>query len=476
MRAAIAEIKPATPFPDEALVVDPDLLRKYGGAGPRYTSYPTADRFVEAFDGETHRHWLGHRNIGGFTRPLGLYVHVPFCDTLCFYCACNKIATRDHERAVRYVNYLQKEIALVSGALAANDRRIVKMHWGGGTPTFLGDEESSRLVRSLREHFEFDPKGEYAIEIDPRKVDAQRIRHLGGLGFNRMSVGVQDFDIHVQRAVNRVQSLEQTREVIDAARASGFRSLNLDLIYGLPKQTLEGFARTLERVIECDPDRIALYGYAHLPKAFYPQRRIHEADLPSPEVKLELMTGAIRRLTDAGYVYIGMDHFAKPTDDLAVVQRQGRLTRDFQGYSAGGDTDLAALGTSAISKIGPTYAQNVKTLDDYYRALEEGRLPTLRGIQLSADDLVRRAVIQALACHFQLAKESIEIAHLIDFDRYFAWEMEELEKLEQDGLVELDDEWIRVTPRGRLLVRCVCMVFDKYLRMAEQRAQYSRVM
>ncbi|HSN19867.1 MAG TPA: oxygen-independent coproporphyrinogen III oxidase [Usitatibacter sp.] len=465
-----------TQFTDEALVVDTGLLRKYGGAGPRYTSYPTADRFVETFDGEAHRHWLGHRSVGGFTRPLGLYVHVPFCDTLCFYCACNKIATRDHERAVRYVNYLQKEIALVAGALAPNDRRIVKMHWGGGTPTFLGDDESARLVRSLREHFDFDPAGEYAIEIDPRKVDAGRIRHLATLGFNRMSVGVQDFNIEVQRAVNRVQSLEQTREVIDAARANGFRSVNMDLIFGLPKQTVPGFAETLERVIECDPDRIALYAYAHLPKAFYPQRRIQEADLPAPEVKLELMTGAIRRLREAGYVYIGMDHFAKPTDDLAVAQRRGRLTRDFQGYSAGGDTDLAALGTSAISKIGPTYAQNVKTLDAYYKALDDGCMPTLRGIQLTPDDLVRRAVIQALACHFQLAKESIEIAHLIEFDRYFAWELEALKKLEADGLVELDDEWIHVTPRGRLLVRCVCMVFDKYLRAAEQRAQYSRVM
>ena len=464
------------PFADDALVVDTSLLRKYGGAGPRYTSYPTADRFVEAFDAETHRHWLGHRSIGGFTRPLGLYVHVPFCDTLCFYCACNKIATRDHERAVRYVGYLQKEIRQVAEALDRNDRRIVKMHWGGGTPTFLGDSESARLVQTLRNHFDFDPAGEYAIEIDPRKVDAQRIQYLGVLGFNRISVGVQDFNPEVQRAVNRVQSLAQTREVIDAARASGFRSVNLDLIYGLPKQTLEGFAETLERVIECDPDRVALYGYAHLPKAFYPQRRIHEADLPAPEVKLELMTSAIRRLAEAGYVYIGMDHFAKPTDDLAVAQRQGRLTRDFQGYSAGGDTDLAALGTSAISRIGPTYAQNVRTLDEYYSALDDARFPTLRGIQLTADDLVRRAVIQALACHFQLAKESIEIAHLVEFDRYFAAEMQELARLEDDGLVELEDEWIRVTPRGRLLVRCVCMVFDKYLRMAEQRAQYSRVM
>ncbi len=472
---AVVEAPRAARLPEEALVVDASLLRKYGGAGPRYTSYPTADRFVEAFDGEAHRHWLGHRSVGGFTRPLGLYVHVPFCDTLCFYCACNKIATRDHERAVRYVGYLEKEIALAAAALAPGDRRIVKMHWGGGTPTFLGEEQSERLVSALRAQFDFDPAGEYAIEIDPRKVDAARIRHLAAIGFNRISVGVQDFDPEVQRAVNRVQSIARTREVIDAARASGMRSVNLDLIYGLPKQTAEGFAATLERVIECDPDRIALYSYAHLPKAFKPQRRIHEEDLPTPEAKLELMTGAIRRLAAAGYVYIGMDHFAKPGDELAVAQRKGRLTRDFQGYSSGGDTDLVAFGTSAIGRLGPTYAQNVKTLDEFYTRLDEGVLPTLRGIQLSADDLARRAVIQALASHFRLAKESIELAHLLDFDRYFAWELGELGKLEADGLVELDPEWIQVTPRGRLLVRSVCMVFDKYLRSAGPRAQYSRV-
>ncbi len=476
MNPAIAHAAPpSNPGLDDSLVIDTELLRKYGGAGPRYTSYPTADRFVEAFDAEAHGHWLANRNIGGFARPLGLYVHVPFCDTLCFYCACNKIATRDHSRAVKYVEYLQREIKLVARALG-DDRRIMKMHWGGGTPTFLGDSESARLMQSIRNAFDLDPAGEYAIEIDPRKVDAQRIAYLGALGFNRISVGVQDFNPEVQRAVNRVQSLAQTREVIESARVNGFRSVNLDLIYGLPKQTVAGFAETLQRVLECDPDRVALYSYAHLPKAFQPQRRILEADLPSPEVKLELMTSAIRRLGEAGYVYIGMDHFAKPTDDLAIAQRKGRLTRDFQGYSTGGDCGLAGLGVSAISKVGPTYAQNVKTLDEYYGALDLDRMPILRGIELTADDLVRRAVIQALACHFQLAKESIEIAHLIEFDRYFANEMKDLKRLEDDGLVELDSDWIHVTPRGRLLVRCVCMVFDKYLRAAEQRAQYSRVM
>ena len=460
---------------DAPLVIDAELIRKYGGNGPRYTSYPTADRFVEAFDARAYRHWLGNRNIGGFARPLGLYVHVPFCDTLCFYCACNKIATKDHAKAHRYVTYLGREIEQVSAALGG-DRRISRMHWGGGTPTFLGDEESERLMGFIRARFDLDRNGEYAIEVDPRKVGAGRIAFLGKLGFNRISIGVQDFDPAVQRAVNRIQSVEETRTVIDAARANGFKSVNMDLIFGLPKQTLEGFAGTLERVLECGPDRIALYSYAHLPTVFKPQMRILAADLPRPEVKLELMTRAMRRLEAAGYVHIGMDHFAKPTDELAVAQRQGRLVRDFQGYACGGETDLIGLGVSAIGKIGPTYCQNVKALDEYYGMLDRGALPILRGIEVTPDDLARRAVIQALACHFSVAKESIAIAHLLDFDRYFAAEMKDLERLADDGLVELEDEWIHVTPAGRLLVRAVCMVFDRYLRQAEQRSLYSRVM
>lgn len=458
-----------------ALVVDAALLRKYGGNGPRYTSYPTADRFVEAFDAAAYRHWLKNRRVGGFSRPLGLYVHVPFCDTLCFYCACNKIATKDQARARKYVTYLEREVELVA-ACVEGDRKVAKMHWGGGTPTFLSEEDSARLVSRLRATFDFDPKGEYAIEIDPRRAGPDRIAFLAGLGFNRLSIGVQDFDPVVQKAVNRIQTLAQTRAVIDAGREYGYTSINMDLIFGLPKQTLEGFGASLERVIECDPDRIALYSYAHLPSVFKPQRRIVDADLPTPAVKLELMTRAIERLGEAGYVHIGMDHFAKPDDELAVAQRHGRLTRDFQGYSTGGDCDLIGLGVSAISKVGPTYSQSLKELESYYACIDRGELPVLRGIQLSQDDLVRRAVIQALACHFALAKESIEIAYLIDFERYFAAEMSDLARLEEDGLVGLDDGWITVTPRGRLLVRAVCMVFDKYLRAVEQRAQYSRVM
>ena len=472
---AYVEASQLHPPGTEGPIVDPEMVRKYGGNGPRYTSYPTADRFVEAFDAEAYANWLGRRDIGGFTRPLGLYVHVPFCDTLCFYCACNKIAAKDRARGTRYVDYLLREAALVAAKLKGS-RRISKMHWGGGTPTFLLPADSARLVDGLKTLFDFDPNGEYAIEIDPRKADAERIAHLATLGFNRLSIGVQDFDAEVQKAVNRIQSVEQTREVIEAGRRHGFRSINMDLIYGLPRQTLEGFGRTLDQVIACSPDRVALYGYAHLPTAFKPQIRIVSSELPRPELKLELMTLAIRRLSEAGYVYIGMDHFAKPDDELAVAQRRGQLTRDFQGYSVGGDGDLVGLGLSSIGKIGPAYVQNVKGLEEYYRLIDQGALPVLRGIELTADDLVRRAVIQALACQFSLSKESISIAHLVDFDRYFAAEMRDLAALEQDGLVELDGEWIHVTPRGRLMVRVVCMVFDKYLRHVQQRAQYSRVM
>jgi len=458
-----------------SLVVDANLIRKYGGAGPRYTSYPTADRFVEAFGPAAYRHWLGNRNIGGFTRPLSLYVHLPFCDTICYYCACNKVVTRNHGRSAPYVDYLGREMRLVRAELG-EDRAVGQVHWGGGTPTFLSDAEMTQLMGMLRSEFSLDPAGEYAIELDPRRVNPDRMALLAELGFNRVSLGVQDFDPAVQRAVNRIQSVEQTEQVMKAAKKYGFRSINVDLIYGLPKQSVEGFSRTLDRIVLCNPDRVALYSYAHLPALFKPQRRIAEADLPLPEVKLELLTTAISRLQQAGYLYIGMDHFAKPDDDLAVAQRQGRLTRNFQGYSSCGDSDIVGLGVSAISKVGPTYSQNEKVLEDYYARVDSDTLPVLRGIELSPDDLLRRTVIQSLACHFRVSKEAISIGHLIDFDSYFGRELEQLEEMEQEGLVKLEDEWITVTDKGRLLVRVVCMVFDRYLKAERARAQYSRVM
>ena len=456
------------------LEVDLDLIRRLDRNGPRYTSYPTADRFVEAFGPDTYCSWAGKRNIGGIQRALSLYVHLPFCNTVCFYCACNKIATRDKSKGERYLAYLAREIAL-QAALFRGDQRVRQMHWGGGTPTFYGADQLAGLFALLREHFTFVPDGEYSIEIDPRTVDRGAIAALRAMGFNRMSLGVQDFDPEVQRAVNRIQSPEQTLEVMSAARAADFLSVNVDLIYGLPRQNLISFNRTLARVIAAQPDRIAIYNYAHLPARFKPQRRIKESELPAPEVKLKLLGLAARRLGEAGYVYIGMDHFAKPGDALAVAQRQGRLHRNFQGYSTQPDCDLVGLGVSAISSIGPTYSQNFRTLDEYYASLDRGVLPIMRGIELTADDVVRRAVIQALMCHFMLSKESIEIAHLIEFDRYFATELAELRELERCGLVELDERWISVTAKGRMLIRNVCMVFDKYLRHHEAVQRYSRV-
>ncbi|HZP93607.1 MAG TPA: oxygen-independent coproporphyrinogen III oxidase [Burkholderiales bacterium] len=462
-------------YPSSELVINPVLIRKYDISGPRYTSYPTADRFAEAFGETEYRHWIAKRNIGGISQPLSVYVHLPFCDTICYYCACNKVVTRDHGRSAKYIKYLRKELDLVAGLLGA-DRRISQLHWGGGTPTFLSRGEAHELISALDKRFERGRDPECSIEVDPRKVEPGAMAFFAGLGFNRVSVGVQDFDPHVQRAVHRIQSEEVTRRVVEEARAAGVRSVNLDLIYGLPRQTLDSFNATLDKVLALEPDRIALYSYAHLPRTFKPQRRIAESELPSAETKLQILTLAIGRLTRAGYFYIGMDHFAKPEDDLAVAQRQGRLHRNFQGYSAQPESDMVGLGISAIGRIGPTYSQNLKALDEYYAALDAERLPVWRGMVLSQDDLVRRAVIQALICQFRLSIESIELSYLVDFRRYFSQELEDLKRLADDGLVELQPEWIVVTPQGRLLVRVICMVFDRYLRENRQLASYSRVM
>jgi oxygen-independent coproporphyrinogen-3 oxidase len=461
-------------YPASELVIDPVLIRKYDVSGPRYTSYPTADRFVEAFGEPELRQWLAKRNIGGISQPLSVYVHLPFCDTLCYYCGCNKVVTRDRSQSAKYIKCLERELALLE-PLLGSERTIGQLHWGGGTPTFLAREEMQSLMQSICQRFERAPDCECSIEVDPRRVAPGTMAFLAGLGFNRVSLGVQDFDPQVQKAVHRIQSEEETRRVVGEARAAGFGSVNLDLIYGLPKQTLDGFSRTLDQVVALDPDRIALYSYAHLPKVFKPQRRIAEADLPAAETKLQILSLAIGRLTRAGYLYIGMDHFARPEDELAIAQAQGRLQRNFQGYSTRRGSDLVGLGVSAIGAVGPTYYQNQKRLDDYTAALDAGRLPVARGLELTQDDLVRRAVIQALSCHFRVSMESIELAYLVDFEAYFAAELADLRRLQADGLVERQGDWIVVTAKGRLLVRVVCAVFDRYLREREARAQYSKV-
>lgn len=475
---AAAEIRSGTrtmSYPSSELVIDPVMIRKYDVSGPRYTSYPTADRFVEAFGEAQFNHWVGRRRIGGIGQPLSVYVHLPFCDTICFYCGCNKVVTRDHGKSAKYIKYLDRELGLIDRRLGEG-REITQLHWGGGTPTFLSREEMAGLAQRLGEVFRRAPDCESSIEIDPRKIDADTMAFLAGIGFNRVSIGVQDFDPHVQKAVNRVQSEASTACAIEQARAAGFRSVNIDLIYGLPKQTLDSFNATLDKVCALAPDRIALYSYAHLPRLFKPQRRIAESELPSAETKLQILTLAIAKLTGAGYLYIGMDHFARPEDELAVAQRQGRLHRNFQGYSARPASDLFGLGVSAIGQVGPTYYQNRKTLEEYYGALEQDQLPVLRGIELTPDDLARRAVIRGLICNFRVSIESIELAHLIDFRKYFAAELEELQRLADDGLVELQGDWIVVTPAGRLLVRVICMVFDRYLQESRRLASYSRVL
>ena len=457
----------------QSLDIDLELISKLDRNGPRYTSYPTADRFNEGFEPGRYAKWAARRNQTGEPRPLSLYVHLPFCRSLCYYCACNKIVTRDSNKAAKYLKYLEREIAL-QAPLFRDDAFIEQMHWGGGTPTFYGIEELSAFYATLTSKFEFSPDGEYSIEIDPRTVEPATIAALRGLGFNRVSFGVQDFDPDVQRAVNRVQNEAQTAAVMKEARRSEFASVSVDLIYGLPRQSLGTFEATLDRVADLRPDRIAVYNYAHLPTRFKAQKQIVGEEIPAPEMKLQLLRLAAEKLVEAGYVYIGMDHFALPEDSLAIAQRQGRLHRNFQGYSTHAECDLIGVGVSAIGAIGPTYSQNARTLADYYARLDANALPIVRGVELTRDDLVRRSVIQALMCHFELSRETIDIAYLLDFDTYFAEEMAELEEFQRAGLLRIESNWISVTPKGRMLIRSICMVFDKYLRQDRDSRRYSR--
>ena len=456
------------------LVLDTALVKKYDGFGPRYTSYPTADRFHTGVGAEQYVNAIHARNQERPTAPLSLYVHIPFCNTICYYCACNKVVTKNHGRSAKYIKYLGREIEIVSG-LIEGDPQVEQLHWGGGTPTFLARDEMSTLMGILRRGFVFAPDAEVSIEVDPRKVGAETIAFLAGLGFNRISVGIQDFDPVVQQAVNRIQTEAETLTVIAAARANGFVSINADLIYGLPRQTVEGFSATLDKVMATAPDRIALYSYAHVPHLFKPQRRIDIDALPKPETKLAILALAIEKLGQAGYVYIGMDHFAKPSDELAIAQRQRKLHRNFQGYSTKPDCDMLAFGISAIGKVGASYIANVKTLDEYYERLDSGALPVMRGVELNGDDRIRRDVIQKLMCNFELDFAALGGHYGIPFAEYFAPDLAALVPLAADGLVELTERGLKVTPRGRLLVRTVAMQFDRYLREAKQMAQYSRV-
>jgi oxygen-independent coproporphyrinogen-3 oxidase len=459
-----------------SLVLNPELLQRYDVAGPRYTSYPTADRFVEAFGEQDYLQALEQRRdgVGAKAYPLSLYVHIPFCESLCYYCACNKIITKHHERGAEYLRYLEREVGLNIAHLGQG-QVVSQLHLGGGSPTFLSDEELTQLMTMLRRNFQFAPGGEYSVEIDPRTVTRERLAHLAEQGFNRLSFGVQDFEPVVQKAVHRIQPAEQVFDLVAASRELGFESVNVDLIYGLPMQTPETFERTLEQITRLRPDRIALYAYAHLPERFKPQRRIHTQDLPPAASKLVMLSSAMRVLMAAGYVYVGMDHFALPTDALAVAKRQGRLHRNFQGYSTQPDCDLIALGVSSIGRVGPTFSQNVKTLEEYYDLLNQGRLPVVRGMALTRDDLVRRTVIMALMCQGSVLFESVELAHLVDFKQYFSQEMESLAAMQEQGLLTIDDIGIHVTELGWFFVRGVAMVFDKYLQADKNRARFSKI-
>jgi len=462
---------PDRKFSPAAVQFDANVIAKLSMSGPRYTSYPTADRFTPGFGYGSFLEAQAGLKMRGGRRPLSVYVHVPFCNTICYYCACNKVVTKDRSKAVTYLAYLKQEIDM-QGKLFAGINRVEQLHFGGGTPTYLSDLQMEELMAHLRRNFVFAPdsEGEYSIEIDPRTVDAARVQSLRRQGFNRLSLGVQDFDPDVQKAVNRIQPAEDTIAIMNAARDAGFRSISIDLIYGLPMQTMATMEQTLSKVIVANPDRIALYNYAHMPHLFKPQRRIAESDLPTPDVKLEMLALCISRLTAAGYIYIGMDHFAKPEDDLAVAQRQGRLHRNFQGYSTHAEMDLVAVGVSAISAVNATYSQNEKTLDDYYARLDEGKLPIARGYKLDNDDLLRRLIIGRLMCNFELSISSIEQGWPVRFRDYFRQELEQLAEFIDDDLLTIEDDWITVTPKGRLTIRNICMVFDRHLRESRLQA------
>ncbi len=452
---------------------DADLIRRYDCNGPRYTSYPTAVQFHEGIGEAEYRAAATASNEAG--KPLSLYVHVPFCASPCFYCGCNKIITRSTEKAETYLGYLHREIAL-QGALFDHSRSVEQLHFGGGTPTFLTPLQLGSLVEALGSHFSLDgtSRREFSIEIDPRTVAPPYLADLAAMGFNRVSLGVQDCDPDVQQAVNRVQPIEETLRVIDSARNAGFGSISIDLIYGLPLQTLERFDRTLTSILAARPERLAVYGYAHLPQVFKAQRQIRTEDLPSPSTRLALLEMTIARLTAAGYVYIGMDHFALPDDELVRAQAEGKLHRNFQGYSTRAHCDIIGMGVSSIGKVAHLYAQNQKTLRDYYAAMAANRLPVLRGVALTQDDEIRREVIQQIMCNDVIEFAALGSYFGIDPGHYFATEFARLVPLAGDGLIDLRPGRIAVTETGRLLRRNVAMIFDAYLTCTAAAPAYSR--
>lgn len=452
---------------------DESLIRRYDLTGPRYTSYPTALEFSPEYDAHDFAADVIHSQ--GSARPLSLYTHLPFCAHLCYFCACNKVITKKRDKALPYVERVLQEAALQARLFGSN-RPVQQLHWGGGTPTFLPDDVMRTLMQGYAELFnlQHDDERDYSVEIDPREVADDTLATLWSLGFNRISLGVQDLNPQVQKAVNRIQPQAMTEKVMDEARRLGFRSINLDLIYGLPYQTPESFAATLEHVIDISPDRLSVFSYAHLPDRFYPQTRIIADTLPSPAAKLAILQNTIRRLLEAGYVYIGMDHFAKPDDSLAIAQREGRLHRNFQGYTTHGDCDLVSLGVSAIGQTEEAYFQNVHSLPDYEALVDGGELAINKGVRLSRDDRIRRWTINQLICQFRLDRGQFEGEWGENLDRYFQPELQRLQPMIADGLLSDQDNALTVRPQGRLLIRAICQVFDRY-RKDDSGRRFSRI-
>ncbi|GLS90690.1 coproporphyrinogen-III oxidase [Psychromonas marina] len=453
----------------QKLVWDQALIEKYNYSGPRYTSYPTALEFDESFDYSA----LIKATEVYPERPLSLYIHIPFCHKLCYFCGCNKTITRHQEKADKYLDYLEKEIQIQAPYF--KNRQVTQLHWGGGTPTFLLPNQISRLMNILRNHFTFKTGAEFSIEVDPREIELSTIDHLAKEGFNRLSLGVQDFNKAVQKAVNREQDEGFIEQLLTRAREQGFQSTNLDMIYGLPLQTKDSFAHTLNKVLELDPARLSIFNYAHMPSIFAAQRKINEDDMPAPAEKLEMLQYTIEFLTQSGYQFIGMDHFAKPDDELAIAQQQGILHRNFQGYTTQEDADLLGMGVSAISQIGHSYSQNQKKLATYYTQIEEQGHAQWRGVGLNQDDLIRREVIKKLICNFKLDIKEVEARFELNFSEYFVEDIKLLQCFIDDQLVTINEDEILVEPKGRLLIRNICMCFDVYLRNKARQQQFSRV-
>lgn len=463
------------PTPETSIEFDHELIRRYDHSGPRYTSYPTAVTFHEDFGIQDYELACREGNNDLVPAPLSLYFHVPFCDTVCFYCACNKIVTKHKSRAKPYLASLEREIALV-GSKFARDRVVEQLHFGGGTPTFLSEDEISHVMWKVQSNFNACPSEDkdFSIEIDPRSVTPHYIKILGTLGFNRYSLGVQDVDLKVQQAVNRIQPVEQTKQVLQACRDVGAKSINIDLIYGLPLQTAERFRRTVDTVIEMNPDRLSVFNYAHLPEMFKPQRRINTQDLPDSDQKLQILQNTIKQLSSAGYVYIGMDHFAKPDDELVIARQSGALQRNFQGYTTHGNCDLVAMGVSAISKIRGVFSQNVKDEASYTAAIDANTLPILKGYVMNDEDRLRASIIQRLSCYGVLNKREIEDKFSLEFDFHFQPALKIMAPMVDDGLLEINHETIQITPKGWLLVRNICMAFDQYTRLSSN-TRFSKV-